>query len=99
MYIRDYHKYKSGWLPTVARETLRLTTELTNLQDSFDVALIKYGCVEGHVPKTVNQTVSFSFRKYRIFYFCEVIGAMVNHATGFGLEIPCLFVLWPPGLH
>ena len=31
-------------------------------------------------------------------YFREVIGVIINHDTGFGLEIPCLPVFWPPGI-
>ena len=63
IYVRGYHKYKSAWSPTVAREMLRLTTELTNPQDPFTVVVIKYSCVVGHVPGTVSQTVSFLLRK------------------------------------
>ena len=61
-YIRGYHEYKNFWSPTVG-ETLRLTTKLTNPQDPFTVAVIKDGCVMGHVPRTVNGTVSFFLRK------------------------------------
>ena len=60
-YVRGYHKYKSVWLPTVARETLRLTTELTNPQYPFAVAVIKYGCVVGHAPRTISHTASLIF--------------------------------------
>ena len=88
--VRGYHGYKSAWLPAVARETLRLTTELTNPEDPFAVAVLKYSCVVGHTPRIVSQTVSFFLGKYTSVYFHEVIGAMVNSATGFGLEIPCL---------
>ena len=38
-YIREYREYKSVWSATVG-ETLRLTTELTNPQDPFAVAVI-----------------------------------------------------------
>ena len=51
------HKYKSVWSMTVG-ERLRLTTELTNPQDHFAVAVTKDSC--GHVPRTVSRTVSFS---------------------------------------
>ena len=33
-------------------ETLKLTTELTNPQDPFAMAVIKDGCVVGHVPSS-----------------------------------------------
>ena len=59
-YVRGYHKYKSAWSPTVAREMLRLTTEITNLPNPFAVAVIKYGCVVGNISRTVSQIVSFS---------------------------------------
>ena len=84
-YVRGYHEYKRVWLATVG-ETLRLTMELTNPQDPFTVAVIKYCCVVGH--RTVSRTVSFFLGKDRSISFCEVTGAMVNHAAGFGLEIP-----------
>ena len=89
-YVRGYHEYKSIWSPTVG-ETLRLTTELTNPQDPFAVAVIKDGCVGGHVPRTVSRTVSFFLGKDGSVGFCEVTGAMVNRAAGFGLEIPCVY--------
>ena len=47
----------------VVRETLRLTTELTNLQDPFAVAVIKYSYVVGLYSRTISQTVSFCPRK------------------------------------
>ena len=90
-YIRGYCKYKSAWLPTVVRETPRLTTERTNPQDPFAMAVIKYGCVVGNISRTVSQTVSFFLGKYGSVCFCRVIGAMVNHTTGFGQEIPCIY--------
>ena len=40
----------------------------------------------------------FSFGNGSV-YFCEIIGTMVNLAIRFGLETPCLPVLWAPGLH
>ena len=88
-YVRGYHEHKSVWLATVG-ETLRLTMELTNPQDLFSVAVIKFGCVVGHVSRTVGRTVSFFLGKDGSVSFCEVTGAMVNHAAGFGLEIPCV---------
>ena len=53
-YIRGYHKYRSAWSPTVVREIPRLTTELTNPQLPFAVAVIKYGCIVGHFPRTIS---------------------------------------------
>ena len=76
-------------MPTVG-EMLRLTTKLTNPQDPFAMAVIKNGCVVGHVPRTV----SFFLGKDGSVGFCEVTGAMVNHATGFVLEIPCVYRLY-----
>ena len=87
-YVRGYHLYKSDWLSTVARETPRLTTDLNNRQDPFAVAVIKYGCVMEHIPRTISQTVSlFLLGKYSSVRFCEVTGVILNHATGFDLEI------------
>ena len=59
-YVRRYYKYKSVWSSTVVREALRLTTELTNPQDPFTMAGIKYDSVVGHIPRTISQTASFS---------------------------------------
>ena len=73
--------------------------ELTNPQDFFTVAMIIYGCVVGHIPHTVSRAVSFFLRKDRSVGFCEVTGAMVNCAAGFGLEISIsVLILWSPGL-
>ena len=54
-YVSGYHKYKNVWSPTVG-ETLRQTTELTNPQDPFAVAVavIKDGCLVVHFPRTVS---------------------------------------------
>ena len=51
------------------------------------MAVIKYSCVVGHISRTISQTVSFFLRKYSSVCFCKVTGVMLNHATGFGLEI------------
>ena len=93
-YVRGYHEYKNVWSPTIretCRRTLRLTTELTNPQDSFTVVVMKVGCVVGHVPRKVSRTVSFFLGKDGSVGFCEVTGAIVNRTTGFGLEIPCVY--------
>ena len=98
-YIRGYHKYESAWLPTIARETLWLTTELTNLQDPFAVAMMKYSCdkirqCSGKHSRD-NQSDSLLFpRKYGSICFCEVTGVMINHATGFGLKILCVYCFY-----
>ena len=63
-YVRGYHQYKSHWLSTVVREMPRLIMELNNCQDPFAVAVIKFGCVVGYIPKTISQTVSFFLGKY-----------------------------------
>ena len=52
-YVRGYHEYTSIWSPTVG-EMLWLTTKLTNPQDPFIVAVIKDGCIVGHVPRAVS---------------------------------------------
>ena len=72
--------------------------ELTNPQDPFAVAVIKDGCVVGHVPRTVSRTVSFFLGKDGSVGFCEVTGAMVKRTAGFSLEM-CVPVLWTPGLY
>ena len=51
---------------TIVRETPSLNTELNNLQDPFSVAVIKYGCVVRHIPRTNSLTVSFFLGKYGI---------------------------------
>ena len=85
--VRRYHKYESAWSLTVVRKILRPTKELTNPGDPFTVAMIKYGCEVGHVPRTISDTVSFFLRKYCSVCFCEVTAGMVNHTTGFCLNI------------
>ena len=89
-YVRGYHEYKSVW-PATAGETLRLTMELTNSQDPFAVAVIKDGCVVGHVQRTVSPMVSFFLGKDGSVGLCEATGAMVNRAAVFGLDIPCVY--------
>ena len=82
-YIRGFHKHNSVWLATV-EEMLRLTKELTNPRGPFAVAVINDGCVEGHILRA-------AFGKDGSIVYCEVAGAMVNCAAGFGLEIPCVY--------
>ena len=55
---------------------MRLTTELTNPQDPFAMAVIKDGCVVGHVSRTVSQTVSISLGKDRSVGFGEVASSL-----------------------
>ena len=55
------------------------------------MAVIKDGCVVGHVRRTVSPMVSFFLGKDGSVGLCEVTGAMVNRAAGFGLEIPCVY--------
>ena len=69
--LEDITNIKSVWSATVG-ETLRLTTELTNPQDPFAVAVIKYGCVVGNVSRKVSQTVFFFLGKDGSVGFCEV---------------------------
>ena len=73
-YIRGYHEYKSVWLPTVG-ETLRLTLDLTNLQDTM--TMMKDGYDMEHIPRTVSQTVSFFLRKDKNVGLCEVTGMVI----------------------
>ena len=61
-------------------------------QDPFAVAVIKDGRVVRHVPSRVSRTVSFFLGKDGSVAFCEVTGAMVNRAAGFGLEILCVYL-------
>ena len=46
--------------------------ELTNPQDSVAVAVIKDGCVVGHVSRTVSQTSAFFLGKDGSVGFCEI---------------------------
>ena len=62
---------------------------MTNSQDPFTVAVIKYRCVVGHNSRTINQTVSFSSESTVVSAF--VTGGMLNHTTGFSLEISSLY--------
>ena len=72
------------------RRNAEASMKLTNPQDPFAAAVIKVGCVVGHVPRTVIRRVSFFLGKNGSFSFCEVTGALVNCAAGFGLEISCM---------
>ena len=65
--------------------------KLSNTQDPFAVAVIKDSRVVGHVLRTVSRTLSFFLGKDRSVGFCEVTGAMVNHAAGFCLGHPCVY--------
>ena len=66
----------------------------TNPQDPFIMAVINYDCVVGRVPMDSQSENVHFLRKYGSVCVCEIIGAMVNQATGFGLKIPFVYLFY-----
>ena len=56
--IRGHHIYKSIWTPVVGG-ILMLKTEDGNSYDAHAVAVIKDGCVVGHVPRSISNVSWF----------------------------------------
>ena len=97
LFVRGYHAYRHIWEPENG-EILPLKRERENCKDVNAVAVVKEGCTVGHVPR--NLAPHFTFFLIRDFNkgLCEIVGERVNRGGGYGLEIPCIFKLYGPGL-
>lgn len=71
----------------VIGEELVVIAEDDNEHDDYAVAVIKDGCVVGHVPRSISK-VSWFFLKRGSHTLCRVTG---NRKRGVGLEVPCVY--------
>ena len=70
--IRGHHIYKSTWTPFIWEE-LVVKAEAGNEHDEHAVAVMKDGCVIGHVPRCISR-VSWFFPKRGGHILCRVTG-------------------------
>ena len=60
--IRGQHIYKSIWTPIIGEE-LVLEAQDDNEHDKHAVAVMKDGCVVGHVPRSISQVSWFYLKR------------------------------------
>ena len=94
-FIRGYDAYQEIRQPTLG-EVLLLHREPTNSQNRHAVAVVKSEQIVGHIP-TCFSVLFFKF----LARSCnkttaEVTGARVNCGSGYGLEVPCKYLLYGP---
>ena len=94
-FIRGYHAYQDFWTP-VLNEELQLTTEPDNPQDELAVAVLKSGRVVGHVPRQLAPVLAYFLQQSCNRGVAVVTGARVNRGTGYGIEVPCKYLLYGP---
>ncbi len=59
--VRGHHVYKSVWT-LVTSEVLAVEVEGGNSEDQYATAVLKGGCVIGHVPRELSRTFFFFMR-------------------------------------
>ena len=92
-FIHDYHAYQDFWTP-VLNEELQLTTESDNPQDELTVAVLKSGRVVGHVPHQLAPVLAYFLQRSCNRGVAVVTEARVNLGTGYGIEVPCKYLVW-----
>ena len=94
-YIRGYHAYKDVWTPVLG-ETLLVKREPTNVKDNDAVAICLEDSIVGHVPFNLAASFSHFLRRDVNKAFAKVTGAAVNRGAGYGMEVPCKYLLYGP---
>lgn len=85
--VQGHHIYKTIWTPVL--EELTLQTEDGNEHDKPAVAIMKEGCIVGHVPCSIAKVFCFFFLKRGGEITYQVIG---KRKLGVGLEVPCMYL-------
>ena len=60
--IRDHHIYRSIWTPIIG-EKLVFEAQDDNEHDKLAVAVMKDGCIVGHVPRSISQVLWFYLKR------------------------------------
>ena len=91
-FIHGYHAYQDFWTPVLTEE-LQLATEPDNPQDELAIAVLKSRRVVGHVPHQLAPVLAYFLQRS-----CNrgVAIARVNRGTGYGVEVPCKYLLYGP---
>ena len=91
-FIRGFHEYKDVWQPVVGK----MRKEPTNEKDRLAVCVQKEGQVVGHVPRNLAPLLFYFLDRDMNKGFAEVTAVPLNHGTGMGMEVPCIFRLYGP---
>ena len=97
-YVRGYHIYKNVWEPTEG-EVLELRGEPSNPKDRFAIAVCHGDEVVGHVPFNLVPTLSRFLQRECNSGSARITGPRVNRGGGFGLEVPCVYILNGPKVY
>ena len=98
LYVRGHHIYKNVWEPTEG-EVLQLRREPSNPKDWFAVAVYCEDNVVGHVPFSLAPTLSRFLQRECNSAAARIAGSRLNRGGGFGLEVPCVYVLNGPKVY
>ena len=70
-------------------EMLLLRREPDNIKDKSAVAVMKETDIVGHVPYNISSMLSHKS-------FVQVTSNCVNRGAGYGMEVPCTYILYGP---
>ena len=66
----------------------------TNVADRNAVAVFREDQVVDHVPFNLAPSISLFLKRDISKAFAEVVGEKVNRGAGYGLEIPCIAIIF-----
>lgn len=97
-FVRGYHVYKDIWEP-IEGDVLELKKEPSNPKDRFAVAVYSEYGVVGHVPCSLAPTLFRFLQRECNRASARIVGPRVNRGGGFGLEVPCVYILNGPKVY
>ena len=76
---------------------LRLQKEPQNVHDRHAVSVVAAdGAIVGHVPFNLSPVISSFLTREFNKGLVEITGKQVNQGAGYGLEVPCIYLLYGP---
>ena len=91
-YIHGFHVYKDIWEPVID-QVLPYIQEPENLEDRNAVALMNKEMIVGHVPKHISVWMAMFLKLKNSSIASRVTGEKINRGGGYGLEIPCEYLV------
>ena len=95
-YVKGYHAHQDKWTPQIV-EKLKTAIEPDNIMDKYDVCVLKYNDIVGHLPKGKNGKFAkkiFFLRADRYSYCHAVVkGKPVNFGDGDGMQAPYILMI------
>ena len=77
-------------------EMLLLRRKPDNIKDKSAVAVMKETDIVGQVPYNISSMLSHFLRRECNKSFVQVTGNCVNRRAGYGMEVPCTYILYGP---